>query len=232
MPQAGDKISLATQLYDNATNKFPVAIVRDDNGDEIAGSPFTLPPIEAGLYADYEEEFPSGTDYLQVQYFVYTDEEHTILDESYGSIMETITKESGGGGGGSTALTSSIIGVIDGGECQRGKIEDMIIRGEKRILNIRLVRADSGEPYDLSDADTVTIRLLNEDETVLEVEGDIISGPVGKTQFILTKTQTAALMPGRPSAFTMVIEFSTADIALANFPYQLEVVDPSVRAEA
>lgn len=230
MPQIGDKISLATQLYDNAENKFPLAVVRDDQGDEIVGSPFTLDSVGDGLYANYDQDFPVGTDYLQVQVMVYSDSGHTVLDESYSSIMYQLTKEVSGGGGGGSIQNTYIVGVLDGQTCsQQNGYQDLIVRGEKHRLNVRLVRGDNGEPYDLTDAISVTARFLNEDETVLEVEGTVVSAEAGKMYFDLSDAETELMMPGTPIPFTVAVDLD-GDLALGNLPYQLAVVDPAVRA--
>lgn len=228
MPQVGDKISLATQLYDNAENKFPLAVVRDDAGVEIDGSPFALDSVADGLYADYEQEFPSGTDYLQVAIFVYSDSGHTTLDEEYSTIMYNIEKTEAGSSGSSTPNTY-MVGILDGETCEGSQIQDQIVQGEDHRLNVRLVRGDNGEPYDLSDADSVIARFLNEDETVLEVEGTIVSAEAGKVYFLLAADKTVLLMPGTPAPFTVVVDLGS-DTALGNLPYQLAVVAPSVPA--
>lgn len=228
MPIVGQKLPIQFQLFDNRTDLFPVAVIRNDAGTQISGSPFTLASVANGLYTTLSVDFPAGTDFVSVQYLVYSDSGHTTLSDSEGSGATSFLKETTGGGGSSNNFTTSIIGVIDGDLCQRGNIQALMIKGEKRQLNVRLVRQDDGTPYDLSDAETVTARFLNEDNTTLEITGEIVSGPLGQVTFLLSKDQTILLMQGRPAPFTIVVEFTTDDLALSNLPFQLEVADAAV----
>jgi hypothetical protein len=79
MPVLGDPIRLNLQLWDGATSKFPLAVLRDGLGNELPESPIGLSHIGDGLYADDSVDMPD-TPEVTATYVVYNDAGFT--DES------------------------------------------------------------------------------------------------------------------------------------------------------
>jgi len=52
MPNLGDPIPVACQLFDGATNKFVQARLRDVTGADLPGSPAMAPHTQSGLYVN------------------------------------------------------------------------------------------------------------------------------------------------------------------------------------
>lgn len=87
----GSTIPIAIQLIDNATDKYIRAHVRDNDDNEISGSPVNLTHISNGLYTNYDLIFPE-VPFVTVQYIVYDDSGYTIISESEGSGLDAFMK--------------------------------------------------------------------------------------------------------------------------------------------
>lgn len=228
----GDPIPAFTQLFDGADDKFPQAVVRNAAGTILGGGALDLALIADGMYGNSEVNMPN-TPFVTVQYFVYSDEEHETLDLSYSQTMQTFTRAASGGGGGSTTVISNIIGVINGQGCKQTGIQDTLVKGSERALAIRLVEEfPNGAPFNLTLAENIVAKFLNEDRTVLELsleDGDIEIevAAAGQIRVNISDTASADLMPGSPMAFTMIVTMPDGPVSL-NFPYQLAIVDESV----
>lgn len=87
-----DIIPLVLQLFDNATNKFVRAVVRDNSGVQISGSPFTLAHQANGLYINGSALMPNKP-FISVQYLVYDDAGFTTLSSTHSSTSIEIPLE-------------------------------------------------------------------------------------------------------------------------------------------
>lgn len=85
MPFEGETLPLSYQLHDGATNRFCIAILKDENGDSLAGSPFDLYHIGNGKYTSDAALMPSGVKYLECTYEAYDDAGLTILSSIHTS---------------------------------------------------------------------------------------------------------------------------------------------------
>ena len=70
--KVGEKIPLALLLENRATDRFVRAIVRDDVGAQMAGSPFNVPRVSNGWHYDISVGMPDSA-YLTVEYDVFDD---------------------------------------------------------------------------------------------------------------------------------------------------------------
>lgn len=77
--QLRQAIPLYAQLIDCATNKYVKAVVRDQWNNHIHGSPVVLESVGNGMYSNSRLQMPN-TDFVTVQYFVYTDDEYLVPD--------------------------------------------------------------------------------------------------------------------------------------------------------
>ena len=87
-----DIIPLVLQLFDNATNKFVRAVVRDNSDAEISGSPFTLVHEANGLYTNSTALMPNKP-FVSVQYLVYDDAGFTTFSSTHSSTSIEIPLE-------------------------------------------------------------------------------------------------------------------------------------------
>ena len=124
----GDKIYLKLQLSNGNTGKFVRAVVRDEDGVEISGSPVALTHVGGGLYKDQSLTFPS-TDEVTAQYAVYDDSGFTTLNSSYDQVTDVYQKNptSGGGSGGSCAPDTVIEGEVDDNNIEGVVPEDPLV---------------------------------------------------------------------------------------------------------
>jgi hypothetical protein len=77
LAKIGSPLYLNLQLETGAENKYPVAILRDQDGNELTGSPYILASAGDGLYLNDSVMMPN----LQVvicTYKVYNDDDHLI----------------------------------------------------------------------------------------------------------------------------------------------------------
>jgi hypothetical protein len=113
----GDVIPCALKLYDGATDKYVKATIRGDDGIEISGSPLSCAHLSAGLYQNYSLTMPSGTDFITIEYKVYTDSGFLTAATGYGDAMDSIT-----------LYTPTTLGTIIAGELS-GVIVDEELNG-------------------------------------------------------------------------------------------------------
>lgn len=85
--KAGDTVPLVLQLFDGATNKHVQAVVTNQAGTAVSGSPFTLTHQALGKYVNSALAMPSGVSFIVAQYFVYDDAGFTTIS-SYADTSE------------------------------------------------------------------------------------------------------------------------------------------------
>jgi len=86
---AGQIIPLIMQLTDGNTGKFVKAVVKDNLGTPISGSPFTLTHDVSGKYKNFTGSMPS-VDLIEAQYTAYDDAGFTI-PSGYDMVTESFT---------------------------------------------------------------------------------------------------------------------------------------------
>lgn len=96
--QVGNPIPVAVQLGDGFTGKFVQAIIVDNNGTPVVGSPVSLTEIANGLYMDSSLSMPTGIHYVVVQATSYNDSGHIVPSDDYIAAKVFSTSESDGGG--------------------------------------------------------------------------------------------------------------------------------------
>ena len=80
----GDSVPLKAKLPADDSTVFIMAVVRDDTGLQVPGSPFTLTYQGFGSYENDSFIFPVGTDYLTADYQIYDDPGFSIQSVLYG----------------------------------------------------------------------------------------------------------------------------------------------------
>lgn len=78
----GQVVPLSLQLEDGATGMYPRAVVRDETGAAVAGSPFDLTDRGDGLYTSTALSL-GAQDSLHATYIVYTDAGHTTESDEH-----------------------------------------------------------------------------------------------------------------------------------------------------
>ena len=71
--RVGDSVPLSLQLFDSDETKFVRAIVRDQTGAAVAGSPQSMPHQTDGRYENFDLLMPANTSVLLVSYQVFND---------------------------------------------------------------------------------------------------------------------------------------------------------------
>jgi hypothetical protein len=79
--QVGDALPLSVQLAASATTKHVRAVVKNDAGAQIAGSPAVLAHVGLGQYTNYTLVMPN-TKFVTVQYIIYDDSLFTVISAS------------------------------------------------------------------------------------------------------------------------------------------------------
>ncbi len=80
--KVGDPIQLNLQLEGGETDKFPLAILRDSDGNELSESPRALAHVGDGLYSNDDILMPNFPE-VTATYKVYDDEDHLTLTDDY-----------------------------------------------------------------------------------------------------------------------------------------------------
>jgi len=88
----GDPIQLNLQLEDGATDKYPQAILRNQIGTILAGSPVDLTHTGDGLYQNDSISMPN-TQEVTATYKVYEDAPHTVLSQFYTIELDVFGKD-------------------------------------------------------------------------------------------------------------------------------------------
>ena len=101
--KVGDPIQLNLQLEDGASNKHPRAILRDQLGTLLSGSPVNLTHTGDGLYQN-DSVFMPDTQEVTATYKVYDDVGRTILSQLYSIELDVFTRDS------SASLIQSLLG--------------------------------------------------------------------------------------------------------------------------
>ena len=119
----GSAALLVAQLSEGETNLYPRAVVRDQAGAQVSGSPFDLAHIANGLYSS--SAFTPGTQgRFTATFSVYTDSGHTTLSD-YPLISDVIDVEDE-----AESDTAPIEGKIDGDGFINGQLDgDIFITG-------------------------------------------------------------------------------------------------------
>ena len=233
--QIGDAIPVTTQMANYSIDQYPVAVIRDINGDEIPGSPVNLvPEDETGGYVGEDEVSMPDSAWVRVNIVVYADEEHTEISSMNGGtnyqVYLTATESSGSG----IQNASNIVGVVDADGCSDFPVQDTVIQGSDRTLTARLIQSANGVPYSLSGVTEIEFRFRNADGSVLSLKltdddspVTIVSAVAGQMACVLTAEQTALLAPRIPAPFTIVVT-KPSGIAVVNIPTQLAVEEQDV----
>lgn len=92
MPKQGDPIPLTAQLALGETDRFVRAILRDQNGIGVLGSPVVLTHVGEGTHKDMSVSMP-GTRFVTASYKSFLDAGLSISDDSYMEEMERFDLE-------------------------------------------------------------------------------------------------------------------------------------------
>lgn len=111
--------------------------------------------------------------------------------------------------------------------------QPVIILGEDKTVNIRLVDSCTQNPVDLTGVSEITVKLQNEDSSVLALTltggaVSIISAPGGQIAAAMTAVQTALLAPSAPASgsdmqLSYVIAGKTTILQLLN---SVQIISP------
>lgn len=232
--QVGAPLPLSLQLADRNTGKYVQAFLRDNSGNQIAGSPAQLTPVAQGLYQNLSLSYPN-VPFLTVQYIVYDDSGYTTPSTTEGAAQTTFFIDPPSSGSSNLGfypinlvgvLESEMIPTING-------IQDTLIQNSDRNLTMRITNPD-GSPFNLSTTTVITCRFLNADMSVLVINSTdggapitIINAQQGSFFCAITKAQSALMMPETPVPFSVILTTMTGQL-IVNFPYQLSVVPQAV----
>lgn len=106
--RVGQKIPLALQLFDGATDRHVRAWVRKPDGTQLSGSPYTLSHVASGLYENDNATMPDS-DWVTAQYRVFDDSGFTSPSEDHADALDTFTRST------SIENGSEVAGFIDSG---------------------------------------------------------------------------------------------------------------------
>lgn len=233
----GDILPLNYQLTDYNPAVFVHAILRDANNN-ILGSPVVLPAVGSlGLYATAAIPFPASTAFVTAQYICYDDSGYTQVSQTEGGGLDTFLLTTAGGSSSALPVGSYITGFLDDGSCQScepNALQDTIVAGSDRTLNIRLVSNPQLLPFDLTGETLVRCQFVNADGSFLTLSSTdsgtpivVVSPTAGQFYCLLNKTQTALLGIASPAPMTVTV-VQPQGTTIINFPYQLSVESPLV----
>ena len=83
MPFAGEILPLSFQLLDGDSSKYARAILTDETGTPLAGSPVSLPHIGGGKYSSDAVLMPVGVEYVEATYQSFDDALFTVPDPDH-----------------------------------------------------------------------------------------------------------------------------------------------------
>jgi|SRR3990172_4200219 len=92
MPQTGDQLGIALQLFDSATDKFVRASVYDSAGNHLAGSPANCPHHAGGLYKNTGFFMPTGP-FVIASFKVFNDAGFTSESVLHGDGIDIFTQD-------------------------------------------------------------------------------------------------------------------------------------------
>jgi hypothetical protein len=228
----GQPLPIQSQTADYSTDQFAQATVLDAHGNPITGSPFTLTPDSLGFYSCSTAVMPN-TPWVSVAVRFYSDSGFTSLSTTEGGTDYNVYLTLAGTGP-SSFIKSVITAVLNGDICEDLPVQDVIVAGSDRTLQIRLQFPD-GNPLDLSYCAQLVCRFRNADGTVLALSLTDIGNPIkilnpGGGQFScdITKVQSALLATQTPAPFSIVVTTSQYGVTVINCPTQLAVEEPEV----
>lgn len=227
--EIGDALPLFCQLATYDPDKFPQAVVLDATGTPIDDSPFDLVADDAtGGYRNVAG-IMTASPWLEVQYLVYDDSDHTELSDTDGGDSEAFFLTSAPIR--QFPPTSNIVAFVKPDNCSEGPIEDTIVQGSKRILLIRLADDVGGSPFDLTDATAIVFRIRKTDGSILSVSLsdsiEVVNAGGGQIAVTLSAAQTALLAPAVPAPATIKVTID-AGVTVINLPTQLAVEEAEV----
>lgn len=216
----GDPMPLLNQIFDYASDVFPLAYIRDDATLPAPGTPVILTHVALGLYANITVPLPSSL-FMSAQFVVYDDSGHTVVSGSDGGSMGIIFQE--GSPLSSFPSDTGLVGIIDSLLVNPiNGLQDVLVTNSDRVLNVRIARNDTGDPFNLAGTTLLQFRFLNFDDTVTVITGAVTSAGGGKASCVITKAQSSLFKPMNPSPFSVVVT-QTGGQTVCNFPYQLEI---------
>lgn len=233
MPLKNQPLGLKVQLYDGASGLFPLATIYLP--DKSVYATLALTEAANGLYVGDGSVLMPDEDSVIAQYEVFTDSGHTTPAPQYTIDADTFELTPAP----DVAVTPSVsplIGIFDPTgcaeqNCEPSPIQDTLIKGSDRLLTLRIVRADNGEPFDLTGFTEIQVRLWNADLTVLTISSEDLSGPIsivtaagGKFTCAITEAQSALLLFGNPAGVEVVIIIA-GNKSIVQLGTQLAVVD-------
>ncbi len=88
----GEALRINLQDFDGKAGLFPQAILRDDTGSELSGSPVDLAHTADGLYQDKSIVMPN-TPMVTAVMKTYTDAGHTVLSDDHEDAIQVFLRE-------------------------------------------------------------------------------------------------------------------------------------------
>lgn len=87
-----------------------------------------------------------------------------------------------------------------------------VVKGSRENILLQARKVSDGDPFPLTNVTSLTMRLRKDDETLLEVEGQITDGAAGKMSFVLVPEDSALLQA--KDAQTIEVELGCDNDAL------------------
>lgn len=233
--QVGDKIPLQVQYAGYVTEDpvYPLAYVKDADGNDLADSPFELEEEdESGFYVNRDAIMPDSA-WVSVDIKFYDDSEHEVLSSVAGGTDYVVYLDTPSSGP-SIPPSFNVVAAVESEGCSQSVIQDTIVKGSNRTLAVRLLESPNGAPFDLTGYTLIEFRFRKEDGSVLSIKTNdsgapvrVISAAAGKLVCILSAVQTALLAARIPAPFSIVITNPIA-VTVVNVSTQVAVEDQDV----
>jgi hypothetical protein len=118
----GQRIPIAMQLFDSATNKYVRATISKADGSALSGSPFNVPHEANGLYKLNTQDMPN-TPFITVQYKVFDDAGFTTPSADHADGLDVFSLAE------SLAEQAQISGVVSDEALLAGSLESNTLIG-------------------------------------------------------------------------------------------------------
>lgn len=87
-----------------------------------------------------------------------------------------------------------------------------VVKGSRETIQLQARYVSNGDPFPLTNVTSLKMRVVNDDDTLEEITGQITDSPAGKMSFVITPTVSADLKA--KDAQTIEIELGYDDTAL------------------
>jgi len=123
MPNLGNPIPVACQLYDGSIYKFVQAHLRDASGADLPGSPVAVPHAAGGLYINNTFLMPPVA-HVFVTFRVFDDALFTKVSRRHTDAIDIVELTENSGGFATLIPSADLKGVVEVGETLEGRWDE------------------------------------------------------------------------------------------------------------